>query len=517
MSSLARAAATRSLGGASRRLSGGLPLRHYSSPSSSASSSARSTAATSSSHRLPLAATALVASLATVYALNASTSPSADRTIHCDAPAPAPKPTGVSSIKGGNLSDLPEISHLDPSLLDNTDAPMRQRMETYVKLLQHRIVSALSQEEPTARFLIDSWLRKEGGEGISCVLQDGSTFEKAGVNISVVHGTLPPAAIRQMSANHAGLMTKTGYRLEGPDAEVKGLPFYAAGLSLVVHPKNPFAPTVHFNYRYFELAHPEKLADGSPNPRHPSNGTGEAKDEPIAWWFGGGTDLTPIYLFDEDARHFHKTLKAAADAHDTAFYPAWKRWCDTYFQIPHRGEARGIGGIFFDDLTLPEWSKGAGGRGSFIPLSDGQKAPTSALSSLRPHTQDSLFSTVKSMGDSFLPAYLPIVQRRKNMPYTEAHERWQALRRGRYVEFNLVYDRGTKFGLQTPGARIESILMSLPLKARWEYMERWGGGGAQGRDGKGTEDSDGREPKDGEEGAEERRIQQVLRHPRDWA
>ncbi|KAN0065455.1 Coproporphyrinogen-III oxidase [Thecaphora frezii] len=475
------------------------------------STSARTAGVSSSSSRYPAAATALAASLATLYALNSVFAPVSESLIHCD----APQPTGASSIKGGNMSDLPEISHLDPSLLDNPDAPMRKRMETYVKLLQHSIVDALSREEPTGRFLIDSWLRKEGGEGISCVLQDGSTFEKAGVNISVVHGTLPPAAVKQMSADHAGLMEKTGYKLEGPDAEVRGLPFYAAGLSLVVHPKNPFAPTVHFNYRYFELTHPEKLADGSPNPRHPSNRKDKdasVKDEPIAWWFGGGTDLTPMYLFEEDATHFHKTLKAAADAHDAAFYPAWKKWCDKYFQIPHRGEARGIGGIFFDDLTLPEWSRGSEGKGSFIPLTDGQK--TTTLSSSKAHTQETLFSTIKALGDSFLPAYLPIIQKRRTMPYAEAHERWQALRRGRYVEFNLVYDRGTKFGLQTPGARIESILMSLPLKARWEYMEKYSGGGAQGRDGKATTLQD-RKQADEEEGKE--KIMKVLRHPREWA
>ncbi|CBQ71044.1 probable HEM13-coproporphyrinogen III oxidase [Sporisorium reilianum SRZ2] len=431
----------------------------------------------------------------------------------------AAKPTPASAVKGGNQSDLPEISHLDPKLLTDTSAPMRKRMETYIKLLQYNIVSALSQEEPKARFLIDSWLRKEGGEGISCVLQDGSTFEKAGVNISVVHGMLPPAAVRQMSADHAGLMDKTGYKLEGKDADVKGLPFYAAGLSLVVHPKNPFAPTVHFNYRYFELTHPEKLADGTPNPRHPSNRKdGEHDHEPIAWWFGGGTDLTPIYLFDEDATHFHRTLKAAADAHDASFYPTWKQWCDKYFWIPHRAEARGVGGIFFDDLTLPQW---AASSKAYIPLSDGSK-PTPAhplvasISSSRQHTKDTLFATVRSLGDAFLPAYLPLVQKRKATPFTEAHERWQQIRRGRYVEFNLVYDRGTKFGLQTPGARIESILMSLPLKARWEYMERVSGGGAQGRDGKATRSSDAEQANEDEEKLE-RHTQAALRHPREWA
>lgn len=392
---------------------------------------------------------------------------------------------------------------------------MRKRMETYVKLLQRRIVVALSAEEAQKPFFVDSWVRKEGGEGISCVLQGGDTFDKAGVNISVVHGMLPPAAVREMSADHAGLAERTGYQLEGPDAEVKGLPFYAAGLSLVVHPRNPFAPTVHFNYRYFEITHPPTLADGSPNPRFSSSQEGSAA-EPLAWWFGGGTDLTPSFLFEEDAKHFHATVKEAADKHDAAYYPAWKRWCDKYFWIPHRYEARGVGGIFFDDLSCLADSSAARistapARAAFIPLSDGTKAKPGAtaaapvLTSAQQHDRESLFATVRDLGDAFLPAYLPILQRRKNTPFDATHERWQALRRGRYVEFNLVYDRGTKFGLQTPGARIESILMSLPLKARFEYMEKYSGAGAG--------ESDGDEEADGKE---EKRIQQVLRNPRDW-
>lgn len=509
---------------AARRPSTALSCRQFVRHASSFSNSSKASSEFfASSAKLPGNGMALASSAAAILgglALYAALAPKASLSssaLECE----AAKPTPASAIKGGNQSDLPEISHLDPKILTNASAPMRKRMETYIKLLQYNIVSALSQEEPKARFLIDSWLRKEGGEGISCVLQDGSTFEKAGVNISVVHGMLPPAAVRQMSADHAGLMDKTGYKLEGKDADVKGLPFYAAGLSLVVHPRNPFAPTVHFNYRYFELTHPETLADGSPNPRHPNNRKdGKHDHEPIAWWFGGGTDLTPIYLFDEDAEHFHKTLKSAADQHDAAFYPTWKKWCDKYFLIPHRGEARGVGGIFFDDLTLPQWASTHSGK-AFIPLSDGSK-PTSSqplvasISSTKQHDQDSLFATVRSMGDAFIPAYVPLVQKRKNTPFTQAHERWQQIRRGRYVEFNLVYDRGTKFGLQTPGARIESILMSLPLKARWEYMERYSGGGAQGRDGKATKSADAGQTAE-HDGAMEKHTQQALRHPRDWA
>lgn len=375
---------------------------------------------------------------------------------------------------------------------------MRTRMETYVKLLQHRIVTTLSKEEPEQSFFVDTWLRKEGGEGISCVLQDGSTFEKAGVNISIVHGLLPPRAIAQMSADHAGLIDKVGYKLglrEGEEKEVAGLPFYASGLSLVVHPKNPFAPTVHFNYRYFELTHPKNLLDGSPNPKYDES----QPNKPAAWWFGGGTDLTPTYLFNSDATHFHNTLKKAADGNDINFYPNWKEWCDVYFQIPHRGEARGIGGIFFDDLTISH----TGNKAEKLALHDGSK--DAKLVSDLPHDQESLFRTVRSLGDAFLPAYLPILQSRRKMKYDQTHVDWQAVRRGRYVEFNLVYDRGTKFGLQTPGARIESILMSLPLRASWQYGHKYSGMG---------------KPDEGiaiEDGIEEKKIMEVLRKPKEWA
>jgi len=249
------------------------------------------------------------------------------------------------------------------------------------------------------------------------------------------------------------------------------LPFFAAGLSLVIHPRHPDAPTVHANYRYFEITEEQ--------------GT-ESTGEPakiIAWWFGGGSDLTPAYLFPEDAKHFHETLKHACDPYGENLYPAFKKWCDEYFFIPHRKESRGIGGIFFDDLSTH----------------DHKRLPTGG----RPRESTEIWAFVRSCGDAFLPSYLPILHRRINSPerietpLQEAEEhkrRWQLLRRGRYVEFNLVYDRGTKFGLMTPGARIESILMSLPETARWEYCSEMGQ----------------------EKGTSEYELLEVLRSPRDW-
>ena len=296
-------------------------------------------------------------------------------------------------------------------------------MEAFIKEQQENIVRELEKVDGT-RFRIDSWQRSEGGGGRSCVLQDGNVFEKAGVNTSVVYGTLPRPAIEKMRANHKAL-----------DPDVESLDFFASGLSLVLHPVNPMAPTVHLNYRYFETANP----DGTP----------------AAWWFGGGTDLTPSYLFDEDVIHFHRTIKDACDAHDKGYYPRFKTWCDDYFRVKHRNESRGVGGIFFDDLDA-ETSMSVDEQGNKTN-GDG-KDP------------ESLFSFIQDCSKAFLPSYLPILMRRKDMPYGEMEKAWQQLRRGRYVEFNLVHDRGTAFGLNTPGARIESILMSLPLTARWQYM-----------------------------------------------
>lgn len=308
---------------------------------------------------------------------------------------------------------------------------MRLRMEALIKEQQKKIVAELEKIDG-AIFKVDSWERPHGGGGITCVLQDGNVFEKGGVNTSVVYGILPKPAIAKMRADHKKI-----------DADVDKLEFFAAGLSLVLHPKNPLAPTVHMNYRYFETANP----DGSSN----------------TWWFGGGCDLTPCYLFDEDAIHFHRTIKEACDKHDKSYYPRFKKWCDKYFVNKHRsGESRGVGGIFFDDLDESE------------------------------KDQEELFSFIQDGLDAFLPSYVPIITRRKDMPFNEKEKIWQQIRRGRYVEFNLVHDRGTKFGLETPGARIESILMSLPLTARWQYMHI------------------------PETGSREERLLKVLKNPVEW-
>lgn len=298
---------------------------------------------------------------------------------------------------------------------------MRDRMKHLALELQSAVCDALTALDGGA-FRVDQWDRPGGGGGWSRTLQDSRHFEKAGVGVSVVHGELPPAALAAMRARKEGL----------PDERR----FYATGVSLVLHPHNPFCPTVHANFRYFELG------DGA------------------AWWFGGGADLTPSYLFEDDAQHFHGTLKAACDRHDPDYYPRFKAWCDEYFLIAHRGERRGIGGVFFDDLDD------------------------------RP--REALFAFVSDVGRSFVPAYFPIAARRVGAPFHDGHKRWQQLRRGRYVEFNLVYDRGTVFGLKTD-ARVESVLMSLPLTARWEIAH---------------------EPAPG---SEEDRLLAVLRDPRAWA
>lgn len=358
--------------------------------------------------------------------------------------------------------DSPSIVELDEALRRqstiNESSPMRLRMEKLIKEHQKKITEELSRIDGKP-FRVDTWTRPNGGGGISCVLQDGNVFEKAGVNVSVVYGELPRAAIEKMRADHKSFV----------GADVDSLNFFAAGLSLVLHPHNPMAPTVHLNYRYFETSDPKDPLNGDKN-----------------WWFGGGTDLTPSYLFPEDCKHFHQTIKDVCDKHDPTYYPKFKEWCDKYFYLPHRGEARGVGGIFFDDLDA-----------SFLE--------SSSSSSQNP--QETLFSFVSDALASFLPSYVPIIERRKDMPYTPAQKEWQQLRRGRYVEFNLVYDRGTSFGLRTPNARVESILMSLPRTASWAYMDPISGTRTE-------TDVDEEVNVEGKE--KEREMMDVLRNPRQW-
>ncbi|EGD96259.1 coproporphyrinogen III oxidase [Trichophyton tonsurans CBS 112818] len=361
--------------------------------------------------------------------------------------------------------EAPTIAKLDEKTRRETEitssSPMRLRMEKLIKEQQKRIIDELSKIDGNA-FTIDEWDRPNGGGGISCVLQDGNVFEKAGVNVSVVYGKLPRPAIEKMRADHKSFVS----------ADVDSLDFFAAGLSLVLHPKNPMAPTVHLNYRFFETSDPKDVLNGKTN-----------------WWFGGGTDLTPSYLFPEDCEHFHKTIKDVCDMHDPSYYPKFKTWCDKYFYLTHRNEARGIGGIFFDDLDT-----------EFIR----QSSPDSASISDK-EAQERLFSFVTDGLCSFLPAYVPIVKKRKDMPFTEQEKDWQQLRRGRYVEFNLVHDRGTSFGLRTPGSRIESILMSLPRTAKWVYMDPVSGTRTDGVE---SEDVEGME--------REKELMEVLKHPREW-
>ncbi|HTB53241.1 MAG TPA: oxygen-dependent coproporphyrinogen oxidase [Ferruginibacter sp.] len=270
----------------------------------------------------------------------------------------------------------------------------------FIHDLQDRICTALEKADGKAVFVEDAWERAEGGGGKTRVIANGNVIEKGGVNTSIVFGEVTDAMRTQLKIN--------------------GDKWFACGLSVVIHPVNPFVPTVHCNYRMFELY----------------NEDNEVMDR----WFGGGTDLTPYYLFEEDAKHFHQAYKNACDAFDTAFYPKFKTTCDNYFVNFHRNnERRGIGGIFYD-YQRPDDNKDV----------------------------DFWINFAKRCGDSFIEAYIPIVEKRKNTPYTDQNKHWQEIRRGRYVEFNLVHDRGTLFGLKTNG-RIESILMSLPPTVRFEY------------------------------------------------
>ena len=292
---------------------------------------------------------------------------------------------------GGDSAGRDDVKDSDIAPGDS----LAHRMESYVRNLQHRIRAALEDLDGGGRFRIDPWERPGGGGGITAVLEDGRVFEKAGVNTSVVYGTLPERMTSVLG--------------------VEKKPFFATGISLVIHPRNPFVPTVHANFRFFAL--------------------GQDLSEPDDQWFGGGADLTPTYPFLEDAQHFHHTWKEMCDRHPTADYSEFKKACDRYFYLPHRGEGRGVGGIFFDYLR---------------------------------DDPEATFRFVRDAGDAFLDAYLPIVARRFETPYGEDERAYLELRRGRYVEFNLLFDRGTKFGIETEG-RTESILMSLPPRVRWAY------------------------------------------------
>ena len=293
----------------------------------------------------------------------------------------------------------------------------------YIHNLQDRVCAALEDVDGKAKFIEDKWERTEGGGGKTRVIANGAVFEKGGVNTSVVFGEVTDAMRTQL--------------------KITGAKWFACGLSLVIHPHNPFVPTVHCNYRMFELY--------------------SEQDALIDRWFGGGTDLTPYYLFEEDAKHFHGTYKQVCDQFDPAFYPRFKEVCDNYFVNFHRNnERRGIGGIFYDYQRPDE------DRDATFWMNFG-----------------------KACGDAFIEAYLPVVEKRKHIPFKEEHKHWQEIRRGRYVEFNLVHDRGTLFGLKTNG-RIESILMSLPPTVRFEYNYL------------------------PQPGSEEERLLQACLHPRNW-
>jgi coproporphyrinogen III oxidase len=294
---------------------------------------------------------------------------------------------------------------------------------SFIHDLQNRICAALEQSDGKATFVEDAWERPEGGGGKTRVIANGNVIEKGGVNTSIVFGDVTDAMRTQLKIN--------------------GAKWFACGLSLVIHPINPFVPTVHCNYRMFELYN--------------------ENDEVIDRWFGGGTDLTPYYLFEEDAKHFHQTYKNACDAFDVSFYPKFKKECDNYFVNWHRNaERRGIGGIFYDYQRATE-------------------------------QQDVTFwiELAKKCGNAFIDAYIPIVEKRKYTTYTAENKHWQEIRRGRYVEFNLVHDRGTLFGLKTNG-RIESILMSLPPTVRFQYNYQPAFG------------------------SEEYKLQEACLHPREW-
>ena len=294
-----------------------------------------------------------------------------------------------------------------------SETPLRARAEALYRDLQAEICASLERLDGSATFGADRWERPDGGGGTTRVIADGAVLEKGAVNVSAVFGPAPPALREHLKVDAAT--------------------FFASGISMIFHPRNPHAPTMHANLRYFET-------DGG------------------AAWFGGGADLTPYVLYEEDAADFHGVLRDTCAAHAVADYPAWKAWCDRYFFLPHRGEARGVGGIFFDHV-------------------EGDLEGVLALQA--------------DLGRALVPSYAPLLERRKDTPFTPEQERWHLVRRGRYVEFNLLHDRGTRFGLQT-GGRTESILVSMPPRACWEYQD---------------------EPAPG---TPEAALVDVLRNPREW-
>ncbi len=305
-----------------------------------------------------------------------------------------------------------------------TNEAVRTRTETMLQSLQNTICQSLEAIDGT-NFHEEIWTHAGGGGGITRVLQNGNVFEKAGVSTSTISGFLSKDAAQTA-------------RMGNGDFTGDNIPFFITSMSLIIHPHNPFVPSTHAHYRYSEQG------DGT---------------TPGSWSFSGSADLTPCYLFEDDAIDFHRLHKEACDRYNPTFYPRFKQACDEYFYLPHRKEHRGIGGIF--------------------------------LGNLNEYDRDMLYALTTSCATTFLPAYLPIVERRKDLPFTEQHQRWQRQRRGRYVEFNLIYDRGTAFGLKTSG-RVESILMSLPSVAGWEYDYH------------------------PEPGSEEARLVEVLQNPRKW-
>ena len=310
----------------------------------------------------------------------------------------------------------------------NATSPESASVDAWLHALEVSLCSELEALDGAARFREDAWERAAGGGGNTRMLEGGAVFEKAGVNFSRVTGdSLPPAATAARPA-------------------FAGVPYTAMGISLVVHPTNPHVPTAHMNIRFFNAV--------------PAVGASSATPQAPRWWFGGGFDLTPCYGYEEDAIHWHKTARAACNPFGADVYPRFKKWCDDYFFLKHRGEPRGIGGLFFDDVN----------EGGF----------------------DRSFALARSIGEAFVPAYAPIARRRAQTPYGERERAFQLYRRGRYVEFNLMHDRGTLFGLQS-GGRTESILMSLPPLVAWKY--NW-------------------KP---EPGTPETRLYDVFLKPRDWA